>query len=162
MSTSKPKLSAGKMVDHSSTFQEVKAEGKELWDLVTHLRDLCSRPISLRHECLTFVQSLAELRDQLAMAFAEEEACGAVFHNNKDNKLAQRALGLQVQHRALYVEISQLVEHAETLFVHHQPATIAIVIPEEFENFFHKLEEHEWNERELIYVTLEHEEDDGD
>ena len=59
---------------------------------------------------------LAELRDQLAMHFALEEAYG-YFHNpvEVEATLAETARRLRAEHSPLYLRCSQLADHAENL-----------------------------------------------
>ena len=60
---------------NAAFLQEIKEVNHELWQLLADLRHRCQRPIA-PGTCRVLVDKLCELRDQLALHFALEEAYG--------------------------------------------------------------------------------------
>ena len=61
---------------NAAFFQEIKEVNQELWQTLAQVREVCQRPQAARIDCRGFAMLLGELRDQLALHFALEEAYG--------------------------------------------------------------------------------------
>ena len=61
---------------NAAFFQEIKEVNQELWQTLAQVRDVCQRPQVAQVDAHRFATLLGELRDQLAMHFALEEAYG--------------------------------------------------------------------------------------
>lgn len=135
--------------------QEIKEVNKELWQLLAELRNRCQRPISPSH-CRLLVDRVCELRDQLALHFALEEAYG-YFDDPiaAAPRLSHQAEMLRVEHKELYGEFSSLVDHAERMFYDGLLATLALWIGPRFLEFDARLRDHESRENDLIFEAFD-------
>src|SRR6185295_2152678 len=106
--------------------QEIKEVNQELWESFADLRHRCSRPLG-PGMCRHLVDWLSELRDQLALHFALEEAYG-YFDEPLEvaPQLGEKAERLRGEHRDLYSEFSDLVDRAEKMFFAGQLAALAL------------------------------------
>jgi hypothetical protein len=136
---------------NAAFLQEIKEVNQEMWDSLSQLESLCSRPISLKACCFEFVGRLGDLRDQLALHFALEEAYG-YFDGPEDvaPDIAQRASKLRNQHRTIYQACDTLVEQAETLLCERNLAALTTVVPVAFDKFANQLRQHEADETDLL------------
>ena len=108
---------------NAAFFQEIKEVNQELYDLLDRARRHLaehrdSADAARRHASngRQLVDLLSDLRDQLALHFALEEAYGyfedPVF---VAPRLSERAATLRKDHRRLYLQISDLVDQVERL-----------------------------------------------
>ncbi|MGI8981347.1 MAG: hemerythrin domain-containing protein [Pirellulaceae bacterium] len=135
--------------------QEIKEVNQELWQSVTDLRHRCSRPIATGM-CRHLVDWLSELRDQLALHFALEEAYGYFDEPlHVAPQLAEKADGLRSEHQELYSEFSEIVDRAEKMFYAGQAAALALWVGPRFLDFDARLRDHEDRENELIYDAFD-------
>jgi hypothetical protein len=97
------------------------------------------------------VELLGELRDQLGLHFALEEAYG-YFEDAllPDPHLSRRAEALRGQHRALFLEVCALEEQAEQLLYHEATAGRQRAISAGFRTFYERFLDHESHENDLI------------
>lgn len=136
---------------NAAFLQEIKEVNQEMWESFSDLERMCARPMSLKDHCFEFVGRLGDLRDQLALHFALEEAYG-YFEGPEDvaPDIAERAGKLRGQHRTLYQEFDALTEQAEELLYHRHLAALTAVLPVSFDNFAERLREHEAAESDLL------------
>ncbi len=135
--------------------QEIKEVNQELWQSLADLRKRCSRPIATGM-CRHLVDWLSELRDQLALHFALEEAYGYFDEPlHVAPQLAEKADHLRSEHQELYSEFSDLVDRAERMFFAGQTAALAVWVGPRFLDFDHRLRSHEDRENELIYDAFD-------
>lgn len=153
----------GTVTINPAFLQEIKEVNDELWSLLARIRHACSRPIALSGNCRHLVNLLLELRDQLALHFALEEAYG-YFDDPVDvsPRTAYEAEKLRAEHRRLYSHLSDLVERAETMLEEGQQTMLATSIPGQFILFDEALQNHEHRENELLMSMLEEEIGTGD
>jgi len=106
---------------------------------------------------------LLELRDQIALHFALEEAYG-YFDDPVDVSptTAYQAENLRSDHRRLYSHLSDLVDRAETMLEDGHQAMLATSVPGQFILFDEALQNHEHRENELLMSMLEEEIGTGD
>jgi hypothetical protein len=143
---------ASKTVTVNAAFlQEIKDVNLELKRLFESVEHFCSRPISIHGSSKKFVELLNELRDQLALHFALEEAFG--YFDDPEHVepwISDRADSIRGEHRYLYMAICELVEYAEYLYSQGNWANLATKMPAKFNGFSQKFKQHEWREQELI------------
>jgi hypothetical protein len=140
---------------NAAFLQEIKEVNQELWHLVGDLRHRCQRPIA-PGSCRTLVDKLCELRDQLALHFALEEAYG-YFEDPVDvaPQLCRAAEALRSEHQHLYALLSALVERAERMFYDERLAALAVWLGPEFLDFDGRLRSHEARENDLIFEAYD-------
>ncbi len=143
---------------NAAFFQEIKEVNQELYDLLKRVRERLAEhrekaDSSGRHSAngRQLADLLAELRDQLALHFALEEAYGyfedPVF---VAPRLGEQAATLRKDHRRLYLQISDLVDYVERLVFRGRPASAWSQVQGRFEQFHEQLQTHEARENELI------------
>src|SRR5687767_2315396 len=93
---------------NAAFLQEIKEVNQELWQLLAELHHRCIRPIS-PGQCKTLIDRLSELRDNLALHFALEEAYG-YFEDpvHVAPQLSNRVEALRAEHKTLYCEFCRL------------------------------------------------------
>ena len=101
---------------NAAFLQEIKEVNQELWQLLANLREVCASAWMVRQHTGQFIDMLAELRDQLALHFALEEAYG-YFEQPAfcPPTMSELATQLRGEHRQLYVLATQLAEAGEQL-----------------------------------------------
>jgi hypothetical protein len=136
---------------NSAFLQEIKDVNAELGELLERLRKVCRTAASVRTQASQLVEMLLELRDQLALHFALEEAFG-YFEDPAVvvPSLFVHASALRAEHRSLYSQSGSLADHADLLWSEGNLADFVTRIPVEFWEFDHRLRLHESNENELI------------
>jgi len=136
---------------NAAFLQEIKEVNQELFQRLLEVRQILSRPVPFTMDGSLFVTKLAELRDQLALHFALEEAYGyfddPVFVAPQLGRVAE---SLRAQHRELYLEISQIAEQAERHQYRGQLPSWIVVLAGAFMRFHHRFQQHESRENELI------------
>jgi hypothetical protein len=141
----------GTLTVNAAFLQEIKDVNQELWDLLADVRHRCQRPIA-PVQCRLLLDKLCQLRDQLALHFALEEAYGYFDEPvHVAPRLSHQAEVLRAEHKSLYLDFCQLVDRAERLFYDEQHAALALWIGPEFLEFDQNLRRHEERENELIF-----------
>ena len=136
---------------NAAFLQEIKEVNQELWQLLTNIRQVCSSVWMVRQHTGQFVDMLTELRDQLALHFALEEAYGYFEHPACSPPVASEQAGrLRAEHRRLYVLATQLAELAEQLQFEGNYADIVTILPVRFNLMDQEFMQHESRENELI------------
>jgi hypothetical protein len=140
----------GTVTVNAAFLQEIKEVNQELWDVLAHVRHRCQRPIAPA-SCRQIIDRLCQLRDQLALHFSLEEAYG-YFEDPIDvaPQLSRAADRLRAEHKELYLDLCEVVEHSERMFYDEQHAALALWIGPEFLEFDSRLRSHEERENELI------------
>jgi hypothetical protein len=141
----------GTLTVNAAFLEEIKEVNQELWTLLSDLRHRSQRPIAPGHGRL-LVDKLCQLRDQLALHFALEEAYG-YFENPVEvaPRLGRQAEQLRNEHKALYLDLCELADRAERMFYEEQHAALALWIGPQFLEFDQRFRSHEERECELIY-----------
>lgn len=135
--------------------QEIKEVNQELWQTLVELRERCSRPIHTGG-CRHLINWLCELRDQLALHFALEESFGYFDQPlNVAPELSDAADRLRNEHKQLYAEFSELVDHAENLFYSGHVTQLSLWVGSAFVDFDDRLRDHEERENALIYEAFD-------
>lgn len=142
--------STGTVTVNAAFLQEIKDVNEELWLLHAELRHRCQRPIA-PGQCRHLIDRIGVLRDQLALHFSLEEAYG-YFDDPVEvaPQLCRQAEQLRQQHKELYLDLCDLIDHAERMYYDDLNAELALWIGPEFADFDQRLREHEDRERELI------------
>ena len=145
----------GTVTVNAAFLQEIKEVNQELWQLLGDLRHRCQRPIA-PGQCRLLIDRLCQLRDQLALHFSLEEAYG-YFDDPVDvaPQLGRAAEQLRSEHKELYLDLCELVDHAERMFYEERHAALALWIGPQFLQFDARLRSHEERENELIYEAYD-------
>ena len=140
---------------NAAFLQEIKEVNHELWQLLADLRHRCQRPIA-PGSCRSLVEKLCQLRDQLALHFALEEAYG-YFEDPVDvaPQLCRQAEALRSEHQRLYAQLSGIVDRAERMFYDDRHAALAVWLGPEFLDFDALLRKHEERENDLIFEAYD-------
>jgi hypothetical protein len=146
----------GTLTMNVAFLQEIKSVDHELWDMLDQLRYVCSRPIDVADHCRRFVDMLMDLRDQLALHFALEEAFG-YFEDPIEvaQAFSREAEKLRSEHRRLYTHLAQIVDRAEMLLEEGNRAQLASAIPGQFILFDAALLNHEERENEMLMRAMD-------
>lgn len=141
---------------NAAFLQEIKTVNEDLWQLLDRLRYACSRPIDITDHSRFFVNMLVELRDQLALHFALEEAYG-YFEDPIEVRItiAREANRLRNEHRRLYAQISQIAERGEMFIEEGNFTMLATSLPGQFILFDAALQNHERRENELLLMAMD-------
>lgn len=140
---------------NAAFLQEIKEVNQELWSRLAECRRLCAQSLQNWREANEFVDVLREVRDQLAMHFALEEAYG-YFEDPVAvaPRLAQRCEQLRLEHAELYVMIAELADQADDC-VHERRSLLPLVaVQSAFVTFDERLQDHERREMEIIQEAL--------
>ena len=139
---------------NASFLQEIKDVNQELWQRLEEMRHRCQRPIAPAN-CRHLVDRLSQLRDQLALHFALEEAYG-YFEDPvwTEPQISTAAQKLREEHRGLYEQLQALTERAAKVLYHEVPRARIPRICTDFERFCQHFEDHEERENELMLQAL--------
>lgn len=145
-------LNASHTVTINAAFlQEIKDDDEQLQTLLQRAREMCESVLLTPIPSDRVAALLAELRDQLAMHFALEEAYG-YFDDpvSVAPHLSEQAESLRMQHSELYEEISLLAETAQNISRRNSDSRGIRQVAHGFLKFNSRLQAHEKNENELI------------
>ena len=142
--------------------QEIKEDSQDFRRLLADTHELLATPhphVARRR----LVELLAELRDQLGLHFAVEEAYG-YFDDavSVEPEVSRRAETLRAEHHDLFLDLCGLEELGERWLYHEQPANLLRQIAAGFRTFHSRLVEHESHENDLILEALASEIDADD
>jgi len=136
---------------NAAFLQEIKEVNEDLWRELEEVRGICGTEADVRGHARQLPDTLAQLRDQLAMHFALEEAYGyfedpvAVAPH-----LTATACALRDEHSSLYSSVCEVLEFVESEFYAGHLPTSAKQVVERFQAFYDQLQTHEAKENELI------------
>lgn len=156
-----PQESSG--ADGAASLHEIKAVHHQLWRIISELRGRLESPLPPSIAPQQFLQLFEQLRDGLGLHFTLEEACG-YFDNPvlASPRLSHESLLLRAQHRALYLEISELVERAARDYDRKREADWITMVAKAFMRFYRRFEKHEARENALIQQAYEEDLGGGD
>ncbi|HUG68010.1 MAG TPA: hemerythrin domain-containing protein [Pirellulaceae bacterium] len=144
-------VSANTVTINAAFLQEIKEVNQDLWRLLADVRRMCDSPATIDSAPRRFFGLVEELRDQLALHFALEEAYG-YFENPIEvaPRLCRQANELRAEHHELYLMIVDFSETSELLI--HPDRVIGTVLAavKQFQAFDERLKRHESCENELI------------
>ncbi len=136
---------------NAAFLQEIKEVNQDLWRLLADVRRMCDSPATIDAAPRRFSGLVEELRDQLALHFALEEAYG-YFENPIEvaPRLCMQANELRAEHHELYLMVVNFSEAVELLT--HPVRVIGTVLAavKQFQVFDERLRRHETRENELI------------
>lgn len=144
----------GTVTLNAAFFQEIKEAHQEFWERFSHASQICQA--SRCEPGREVVDALTELRDQIALHFALEEACG-YFDDPQEvsPQISEQAIQLRDEHRTLYVQIVQLAEFVDSLHRTARLARHACEVEARFRQFSEQLHRHEQRENELILQVFD-------
>jgi hypothetical protein len=147
---------------NAAFLQEIKEDSQDFRGLLARAHELLSTPpIHIARKRL--VDLLGELRDQLALHFALEEAYG-YFEDAvaAEPRLSRLAESLRAEHSKLFLELCGLEETAERWLYHESTAHVLRQIASGFHAFHEHFLDHEARENDLILEALAEEIGDWD
>jgi len=139
------------LVVNSAFMQEIKDSNPALADIVHQLRHVCESEDDAIRVSRQLTKLLNGLRDELSLQFALEEAYGYVeVSESRHQELSEAVHHAKLEHRTLYVAVTELAEAAEELqYRGVEPAELRTLI-EDTRMFDRQLRNHEKAEDELI------------
>lgn len=141
---------------NAAFLQEIKEDNRRLKELFCELEVLCARErwTSARRRKLAAL--LSQLRDQLAMHFALEEAYG-YFDDPVATapRLCDAADALRNEHEGLFRWAGELADDAEQCIVSGSASAMASRVAGQFRAFHDAFRQHEACENELILEALD-------
>ena len=128
---------------------EIKEVNLDLWRILAELRSLTWSAADCQSGRL--LSLLEELRDQLALHFALEEAYG-YFDDPAyvAPRLCEQATELRAEHRDLYTLICEVGDHAQRLHERGPASAFQSKVAAHYAVFEGRLQRHETRENELI------------
>jgi iron-sulfur cluster repair protein YtfE (RIC family) len=136
---------------NAAFLQEIKEVNQDLWRLLADVRRMCDSPATIDSAPRRFFGLVEELRDQLALHFALEEAYG-YFENPIEvaPRLCRQANELRAEHHELYLLIVDFTEASELLTHPERVIGTVLTVVKQFQEFDERLKRHETRENELI------------
>lgn len=138
---------------NAAFMQEIKEVNQELWGTLREALVACNPKATHPGQIVT---TLEELRDQVALHFALEEAYG-YFEGPSyvAPRLCEQADRLRSEHRTLYGALSDLVEDADDW--HHKRELLHHVaeVCDRLQTFHTDLRHHESRESELVLAAYD-------
>ncbi len=136
---------------NAAFLQEIKEVNEDLWKLLEDVKHLCSDSHHVQLHGRRVADQMAELRDQLAMHFALEEAYGYFDDPIRvAPRLSVAASQLRDEHQVLYSLIRDLADEVDELcragILAHNGARVV----KRFGEYYDRLQQHENRESELI------------
>jgi hypothetical protein len=156
-------LSTALVTLNPAFLQEIKEDNQELHERLRDLKAICAGEVTLPVSKGKIVAFLHELRDQLAMHFALEEAYG-YFDDpvTAAPQLARRAAELKGEHGRLFLKLVALCELADKLRYHEIEPVGWSRLSQSYLQFHDALGRHEAAEYQLIQDALENDLGVGD
>lgn len=147
---------------NAAFFREIKDDNVEMQTLLETIKGLLSVHTSLQHRVL-LVSLICDLRDQLAMHFALEEAYGYFSDPiTVAPELSCFADLLRSEHATLYARISEIAEHAEYVVYDRTCKRLWPQVIQQVATFCDHLLQHENREVDLIQRAYNDELGGGD
>jgi predicted ATPase len=136
---------------NAAFLQEIKDDDEQLKTLLQQAREMCESDLLTSVPASRFASLLAELREQLAMHFALEEAYG-YFDDpvSVAPHLSEQVESLRLQHSQLYEEISRLAETSRDISRRNSDPRGVRQVADCFLAFDSRLQDHEEAENKLI------------
>ena len=146
----------GTLTVNAAFLHEIKEDNRHLRDLFQKALTLFASPRRVRISPRHVVNHLWQLRDQLSMHFALEDAYG-YFEDAiaEAPRLSEQAEMLRNEHGDLYLEMCDLVEQGEQLLYDHLPRRYMTELAISFYAFHARFQEHETRENELIFSAFD-------
>ena len=143
--------SGGSIAVNPAFLQEIKDSNPDLWQATHRLRQTCDSDDAPIEVTRRLIRQLDKLRDQLAQQFALEESYGYLsVPYAVDESVDELSRLAHAQHCSLYLEISELVEHAEELQYRGVVVSKVRELIEAARGFEGRLREHEAIENDLV------------
>lgn len=145
-----PTIASTTVTVNAAFLQEIKEDNRELRQLLENIRTIFWRP-KLTTRPRHVVELLGQLRDQLAMHFALEEAYG-YFDDavSVAPRLCCEAETLRSQHADMFTGICNIAEEAERLLDNDARNDTFRQIVRRFAGWYDRLQDHERREANLV------------
>ena len=141
---------------NAAFLQEIKQDNQQLRDVLEMSRQLLQNSCCERSDVRQWLEALEELRDQLALHFALEDAYG-YFEDAaiEAPRLSQRAEQLRGEHVELFQEMCRLADRADRLLHEKAGGRQLRNLSQAFFAFVDRLQSHERHENELIMAAFD-------
>ncbi|MBP86738.1 MAG: hypothetical protein CMJ64_08485 [Planctomycetaceae bacterium] len=141
----------GTVTVNAAFLQEIKDVNQDLWRLLSNARRMSHEPAMIYAAPRRFFGLIEQLRDQLALHFALEEAYG-YFDDPVEvaPRLCEQAERLRAEHRDLYLSAVALTEFAEQLLLASNNGRLILESARQFRAFDDRFQQHERAENQLI------------
>lgn len=158
-----PSTSTRTLTVNPAFLQEIKEVNEDLWSTLTKVRSAFDDPEKLRENPHALINMVGDLRDQLALHFALEEAFG-YFEDPLEvaPRFSEQAISLRDEHSALYLEVCRICELAERLSIDQDTTGLEQQLTREFQSFDQRLHKHESAESDLILAAYDDDFGGGD
>lgn len=142
----------GTVTVNAAFLQEIKEVHLELWELLREVHITLSEPVATRYRRRQLVAVIEQLRDQLALHFALEEAYG-YFEDPAyvAPRLCKQAMALRAEHRELYESVCCLVEQAARWCRQAPGSVFQARLVSRFSEFEGRFRWHEARENAMIH-----------
>ena len=148
---------------NAAFLQEIKEVNEDLWRLLDRAKHVCRKPQTVERQGRQVVEMLAELRDQLAMHFALEEAYGYFDDPIRvAPRLSALASALREEHQVLYAMIRDLADDVDELSRTESLSENGLRVVERFGEYYDRFQQHENRENELILEAYDSDIGTGD
>ncbi len=133
------------VVINAAFLREIKEDHVRFWELLRRTETLRMGQTG------SFAEVLTELRDQLAMHFALEEAYG-YFEDavTEAPRLSSMADTLRGEHGKLFLNLCELVEQVERIAVRDDRGRVPDEVVADFDDFHRQFRLHESRENDLV------------
>jgi iron-sulfur cluster repair protein YtfE (RIC family) len=142
------------MAVNAAFLREIKEDNQRLRELFQEVTSLLTSPRPVSGNRL--VTTLWQLRDQLAMHFALENAFGyladVVEHAPR---LCNAAKGMLAEHDELFMELCEIIDAAEELAYEAYSYRGFIAVAADVFDFHARFQSHESRENQLIFEALD-------
>jgi len=145
----------GTLSVNAAFLQEIKEDDRELQQLLEHLSCQLGNPAGAPDQPRQLVESVARLRDRLALHFSLEEAYG-YFEDAVAvaPRLSNKAAALRGEHQELVRAVCQIADQAEQALHDKAPPADVGLITNALQEFLSVFRLHESRENELIVESL--------
>jgi len=149
-------VARGTLTINAAFLQEIKDDNLRLQQLLEETRKLVA---STKHPQILAAELAGlcgELRDQLALHFALEEAYG-YFEDalSEAPRLSTAAAALKEQHKELFTEIRDIADKAELIQYRKRVNAVPRQLMQRLCDFDARLAEHEMRENDLILAAFD-------
>jgi hypothetical protein len=148
---------------NAAFLREIKEDNRRLHELLDEASTLAARAVAELIPARRLVDTLGELRDQLALHFSLEEAYG-YFEDavQAAPQISEQAEELRSQHGRLFLSVCQIVDEAEQWLYREAAREVLHDLGQRFTTFLHDFRQHESREADLILDAFENDVGVGD
>jgi hypothetical protein len=149
-------VATGSLTVNAAFLREIKEDNWRLHELLHQAGKMIEGPSAHELSARQLVDTLGELRDQLALHFSLEEAYG-YFEDavQVEPRLSERAEELRSQHSTLFVNVCQIVDEGEQWLYGEAARDVLLLLKARFGKFLLDFRQHETREADLIMEAFD-------